>query len=634
VRAAWLFPLYLLIINVFVLPIALAGLLELGSAVDADTFVLSLPLAEGQGALAVLVFLGGLSAATGMVIVESVALSTMVSNDLVLPLVLRQALDRRDPDVGALLLRVRRVAIVGILAMGQLYLISTASDASLVSVGLISFAAIAQLAPAILGGLYWRGGSRRGALVALISGVVVWGYTLPLPTLVSSGWISQSFVDHGPNGIGWLRPYALFGLEGFEPIPHALFWSLLINTACYLVFSSFGTPTALEIGQARRFVDVFRRTSSELHPELPIWSPDTPVSTIRTLLERFLGVSRTSRILEDYFAARQLDPETIVFADADLVAFVERQLAGSTGAASARVALATVVQEQALGVREVVSLLDESSRVLATSRELAEKSHELEAATAELQLANEQLRELDRLKDEFLATMAHELRTPLTSIRSFTEILFDHPDLDPGQREKFLGIVLKENERLTRLLNQILDLAKIEAGESAAAREEVEPGVVVAEAIDSVAGLAEEKAIAIDSRLEANLPRVHGDRDRLAQLLLNLLSNALRFTQSWVEVEVTSLNGEVRVAVSDDGPGLDPEEWPVVFEKFRQGRHSGPGGQTAGTGLGLPICRGIVESHGGEIWAEASRRDGARIVFTLPAAGPAAPETPSEGSLP
>ncbi|MCG8460806.1 MAG: hypothetical protein MI919_31365, partial [Holophagales bacterium] len=244
IRAAWLFPLYLLAINLFVLPIAFAGRLYFqaglgaGSGVDADTFVLSLPLAEGQELLALLVFVGGLSAATGMVIVECVALSTMVSNDLVLPLVLRQALDRRDPDVGTLLLRVRRVAIVAILGLGQLYLVSTAAGASLVSVGLISFAAIAQLAPAMLGGLYWRGGTRRGALAGMIAGVVVWGYTLPVPALVTRGWISPEFLEHGPLGLSWLRPYALFGLEGLEPIPHSMFWSLMVNTGCYLVVSS------------------------------------------------------------------------------------------------------------------------------------------------------------------------------------------------------------------------------------------------------------------------------------------------------------------------------------------------------------------------------------------------------------
>lgn len=660
-RSAWLFPLYLLAINVFVLPIAFAGRLRFGDApVDADTFVLSLPLAEGQSLLALLVFVGGLSAATGMVIVECVALSTMVSNDLVLPLVLRktllrntllrQDLDRRDPDVGKLLLRVRRVAILAILALGQLYLVSTSAEASLVSVGLISFAAVAQLAPAILGGLYWRGGTRRGALAALVSGVVVWGYTLPLPTLVTSGWISESFVENGPFGIGWLRPYALGGLESFEPIPHSMFWSLLINTGCFLAVSSLGGQSALELGQARRFVDVFRRTpeTATLHPELPLWAADTPVATIRSLLERFLGAERTTKALSAYFEARGLDPQRTLYADAELVAFAERLLAGTTGAASAHIALASVAQQQGLTVAEVVHLLDETSRVIATSRQLEEKTDELEAATAELRQANEQLQELDRLKDDFLATMAHELRTPLTSIRSFTEILFDNPELEPEERARFLAIVLKENERLTRLINQVLDLAKIEAGESTQARALVDPAALVRDALASVARLAEEKGVELESNLASDgadeaqgggngIPELWIDHDRMMQVLLNLLSNALKFSRDWIGVEMDRDEHHLRLAVSDDGPGILVEDRFEVFEKFRQASGNGgtsrgltaAGPATAGTGLGLPICRGIVQTHGGEIWVEDSERGGARLVFALPLRELSVEPTPS-----
>lgn len=630
-RSAWLFPLYMLAINLFVLPIALAGLLRFGSGtVDADTYVLSLPLAEGQGLLALLVFVGGLSAATGMVIVESVALSTMVSNDLVLPLVLRKALDRRDPNLGKLLLRVRRVAILAILALGQLYLVSVSADVSLVSVGLISFAAIAQLAPAILGGLYWRGGTRRGALASLISGVVVWGYTLPLPTL-ASGWISQTFVEQGPFGISWLRPYALFGLDSLEPIPHAMFWSLMINTGCYVAVSSLGGQSALEMGQARRFVDVFRRSAVEAagwNPELPIWRADTRVATIRSLLERFIGVERTAKALAAYFESRQLDPRETLFADADLVAFAERLLAGTTGAASAHIALASVAQEQGLSVREVVHLLDETSRVIATSRQLEEKSQELQAATAELRAANAQLRELDRLKDDFLATMAHELRTPLTSIRSFTEILYDHASLDEEQRRKFLGIVLKENERLSRLITQILDLAKIEAGEPIQGRSPVDAGELVRDALASVTGLVEENHLRVEARFGGNLPRLLLDRDRMMQVLLNLLSNSLNYSRAWIGVEVSATAELVTISIADDGPGIEPEERQTVFEKFRQVR-SPVAGRSHGTGLGLPICRGIVEGHGGRIWVEASRRGGACLTFTLPITLTAETEAPT-----
>ncbi|MEM6793000.1 MAG: sensor histidine kinase [Acidobacteriota bacterium] len=632
-RAAWLFPLYLFAINLFVLPVALAGRLRLGPAVDADTFVLSLPLAEGQGLLALLVFIGGLSAATSMVIVECVALSTMVSNDLVLPLLLRKALDRRDPGVGVLLRRVRRLAIVAILAFGQLYLLATAAEVPLASVGLISFAAVAQLAPAILGGLYWRGGTRRGALASLIAGMAVWGYTLPLPSLVGTGLLPASFLESGPWGIAWLRPHALLGLEGLSPIAHSIFWSLLANVSCYLAFSSSGGRSALEVAQARRFVDVMKRTpeaGSTL--DLSIWRESTPLTTLRSLLERFLGRRRTERALRDYFTSRRLDLASTTHADAELIAHAEKLLAATTGAASAHIAMASVVQEQELSVAEVLQLLDESSRVLATSRELKEKSRQLEATSQRLWSANQRLRELDGLKDDFLATMAHELRTPLTSIRSFTEILHDHPDLSRSERDRFLGIVLKENERLTRLINQVLDLAKIEAGEPAESRVAVRLGDLAEEAMESLGQLATERGVRLEFRSPAD-PELRLHRDRMMQVLLNLLGNALHWARGRVTLSIEIAEDELRLAVDDDGPGIPESDRERIFEKFHQPPVR-PEGTTRprGTGLGLPICRGVIENHGGRIRATASPLGGARLLLSLPLRGPSSSSNPAAGS--
>jgi len=617
-KSAWLFPLYLLLINVFVLPIAFAGRLQFaGTGIDADTYVLGLPLAHGQELLALVVFIGGLSAATGMVIVESVALSTMVSNDLVLPWILRSALGGPDPNIGARFLFVRRLAIIAILGLGHLYILSTGAEGSLVSLGLISFAAVAQLAPSILGGLFWRGATRRGALAGLISGFVVWGYTLPLPTYASSGKMPASLLTDGPFGLSWLRPHALFGLSGLDPIAHSLFWSLLLNVGAYVAVSSLGGQSAVEYGQARRFVDVFRRSQDTT--ELPLWHADTPVDAVRSLLVRFLGQQRTQEALQRYSASRGVDLGTMVYADAELVAFAERLLAGTTGAASARVALASVAQEKELAVGEVMHLLDETSRVIATSRQLEEKSRELELASEELRAANRRLRELDRLKDDFVATMAHELRTPLTSIRAFTEILHDHPDLEDGKRREFLDIVLHENERLTRLISQVLDLAKLESGEVALRPESTAPEDLANQALASIRGLTERRGIRLESRIEAELPEIQVDRDRILQVLVNLLSNAVKYCSDggWIALDIKRRGEGVEMAVSDDGPGVPQEERQTVFDKFRQVARP-VAGRTHGTGLGLSICREIVERHGGRIWVESSERDGARFAVVLP----------------
>jgi len=618
-KAAWQFPLYLLAINLFVLPIAVAGRLHFpGLAVDSDTYVLSLPLAFGQNWLALVVFLGGLSASTGMVIVESIALSTMIANDLVFPLLLRSALGGPDPNLGARLLFVRRLSIVLILAAGQLYLFSTHAAGSLVSIGLISFAAVAQFAPSLLAALYWRGATHRGAVAGLIGGLAIWAYTLPLPAWVDSGSAATSgFVADGPFGWSWLRPHALFGVSGLDPISHSLFWSLLINCGLLLAVSSYRQQSAIEHAQARRFVDVFRRRSETT--ELPLWSTDTPVEAIRSLLERFLGPERTARALQRYSAPRGIALDKTVFADANLIAYAERLLAGTTGAASARLALASVAQERELSVGELMSLLDETSRVIATSRALEEKSRALERTSLELRRANDRLRELDRLKDDFLATMAHELRTPLTSIRAFAEILHDHPELELGKQQQFLEIVLHENERLSRLINQVLDLAKLESGESEMRCERVALDDLVAEAVSSFAGVVEQRGITLEVSTPADCPPIELERDRMVQVLVNLLSNALKFCRpkGWISVEAASAADGVEIAVADDGPGVPVGERAGIFERFRQvtapvaGRHHG-------IGLGLAICREVVARHGGTIRVEESQRGGARFVLRLP----------------
>ncbi|MCM2333556.1 MAG: histidine kinase, partial [Anaeromyxobacteraceae bacterium] len=252
-KATWLFPLYLLLINVFVLPLALGGLLHFsGGGVDADTFVLTLPMAHRQEALALLAYLGGLSAGTGMVIVESIALSTMVCNDLVMPLLLRQGWLRLHErrDLSGVLLGIRRLAIAVILGLGYAYFRVAGEAYALVAIGLISFAAVAQFAPAVLGGLYWKGATRAGAVAGLAAGFAVWCYTLVLPSLARSGWLPAGILADGPLGVALLRPHALFGLSGLDEISHGVLWSMLANVGAFVGVSLSGRPGAAEANQA------------------------------------------------------------------------------------------------------------------------------------------------------------------------------------------------------------------------------------------------------------------------------------------------------------------------------------------------------------------------------------------------
>ena len=619
-RAAWVFPAYLLAINLFVLPIALGGLLHFGpgAVVGADTFVLSLPLAEGRSMLALAVFIGGLSAATGMIIVEAIAVSTMVCNDLVMPLLLRSARFAARGDLSSLLLAVRRVAIVVVLLLGYVYFHLAGEAYALVSIGLISFAAVAQFAPAVLGGMYWKGGTRAGALAGLAAGFVLWVYTLMLPSIAKSGWWATDFVDRGPFGIALLRPEQLLGLSGLDYLTHSLFWSLLANVGLYVGVSLARTPRAAETSQALLFVDVFERTS---HGKPVFWRGRAQVADLQALAARFLGAARARRLFEGY--ARRVGAAGVerIVADARLVQFVETQLAGAIGSASARVMVASVVEEEALELDDVMRILDEASQLRAYSREL-------EQVTADLRAANDKLKSLDRLKDDFMSSVTHELRTPLTSIRALAELMLDDPQMDAAQRQHFLGIVVAETERLTRLVNQVLDMAKIESGHAQWHNTDVDMRALVQQAAQTVAELLHERGATLRLSLPDDAPVIRADRDRLMQVLMNLLTNAAKFVPDIggrVELRLSTDPQGLTVEVQDNGPGVPAALRDQVFEKFRQGDDAR--GRPQGTGLGLPISRQIVEHFGGRMELRPDQGQGACFAFTLPWTHAAAPSS-------
>ncbi|WP_428422098.1 ATP-binding protein [Methylibium sp.] len=593
-RATWAFPLYLLLINLFVLPIALGGLLHFGrGGADPETFVLSLPQAFDQPALALVAFIGGLSAATGMVIVEAIAVSTMVSNDLVMPLLLRLR-QHASGDLSVLPLAVRRVVIVALLLLGYLYFRIAGEAYALVSIGLISFAAVAQFAPALLGGMYWKGGTKAGALAGLGAGFVLWAWTLLLPSIARSGWLATAFVTDGPFGIKLLQPEQLLGLTGLDSLTHALLWSLLVNAGLYVAVSLSRAPSAREAGQALLFVDVFRRSSAA-----PVfWRGRARLAELQQLAARFLGAEPAQRLFADY--ARRSGAAGIerIEPDAQLVQHVETQLAGAIGSASARAVMASVVEEEPLAPEDILRLLDEASQVRAQNR---------------------QLESLDKLKDDFMSSVTHELRTPLTSIRAFAELMRDEPGMASDQRQQFLGLVVAEAERLSRLVNQVLDLAKIESGHAEWRNDRIDLRELVAHAVQTTAEVFRERGAQVTVEQPEQVPVLHADRDRLLQVLLNLLSNAAKFVPRHAGRVVVRLRCDERAAtveVADNGPGVPPAQQQLVFEKFRQGGDAAHRPQ--GTGLGLPISRQIVEHFGGRMWLRSTPGQGACFGFELP----------------
>tara|TARA_R110000824_G_scaffold372077_1_gene561955 strand:- start:35782 stop:38532 length:2751 start_codon:yes stop_codon:yes gene_type:complete len=623
-RASWLFPLYMLLINLFVIPIALAGLLLGASAGDPDSFVLTLPLSEGLEGLPLLVFIGGLSAATGMVIVETIALSTMVSNQLVMPLLLRS---RRlhlstKGELAGWLLGIRRVAIVLILLLGYLYHALIGDSYSLVTIGLVSFAGAAQFAPALLIGLYWRGATRQGATAGLIAGFLVWCYTLLLPGFAQSGWLDTALLTNGPWGIGWLKPYALFGLENWDIYTHSLLWSMLVNVGLLVGVSLFTRPTPLEQTQAALFTEAMHPNLQTTSLSTSLWRGQTTQGALKELLIRYLGAHTTRRVFSSTKDAFVADEP----AAAELITRAEQALAGALGSSSARVLINSVVRGEALDIESILSILDTTSQTLEYNRRLEQKSQELVQIGEELRSANERLRELDRLKDEFVAMVSHELRTPLTSIRAFAEILRDSGQLPDEKRQHFLGVIVLESQRLSRLIEEILDLARLESGRLTLNPVPLDLAALIRHSIDAIAHLHQERGIQLEVHLEADPAMVVGDHDRLEQVIINLLDNASKFAdrhQPQVRLSLYRHRRHFRLSVEDNGAGISAEERERVFEKFHQIQQDDdiPRGRPRGSGLGLPISRGIIAHLGGRLWVEdAKTLGGACLTLELPAA--------------
>ncbi|MFN8522941.1 MAG: ATP-binding protein [Chloroflexota bacterium] len=778
--AMWLFPLYLLLINLMVAPIAFAGLIAFGHRpLESDFFVISIPLHYGQGALALLAFIGGLSAATAMLVVESVAVSTVIVNHLVVPVLVKLGGGR---DVSGWLLVARRAGIVAVIMLGYVYYRAAGETNTLVNLGLVSFAAAFQFAPALVFGLYFRWASRRGALIGLSAGLGVWAYTLVVPTLGGASALDHLDLSAGPFGIAALKPGSLFGLEGLDPWTHVLFWSLVFNVGGLVAGSAFLRSRSDELAQADGFVNCFR---VPIRPAAGVAAVAADVrADLATLMSRFIGTDRANAILVEFARQKGLrssEDRIPWIHHRDLMAVVERELAGALGPVAARFILDSYVAQRHPRLETIIDAFGEVSLSLEQSREdlarriralsilyetsrrvssslsfaqvsratcslLADELHldgvevlvsdgnrgfraldgppwlgsesdveiarlaiddgrvvtsqdgpasqaprqssfrsylaapitsgesafgvlfaysssrlvyfspdlvelsqavanqlgtaannaalydELRALsqdldqkvqdrTAELERANTRLRETDELKSEFLSVVAHELRTPLTSICSFSEILLSYDVPDPERARSFVKIINDEGVRLSRLIAQLLDLSRIESGRLDLAIDACDPAEIVDSALTVTAPITRRAEVQVTSALNERLPAIRGDRDRLIQVLTNLVTNAVHASPSGdrVVVEANRQNGTVTFSVVDRGPGVRPEDAGLVFEKFtRLPRESGV--RTEGTGLGLYVARQIVEHHGGHIWVQRTPGGGATFSFSIPLA--------------
>ena len=596
-KVIWMFPLYLLLFNIFVLFIAWGGnIIFQHQNVDADLFTLMLPLVNGHEILALIVFLGGFSAAISMVVISTLALSTMLSNNLIIPYGFLNKYSKGESSENTESIKnIRRVAIFSLIILAYFFYRIFTLNRSLVSIGLISFVIIAQLAPSFFGGLFWRRASSRGAKYGIIVGFIVTFYTLIVPFTIDSQMLSTSFVIEGLFGTGFLKPYELFGLQLFEPVPHAFFWSMFFNILVYAIVSVSIVGNYRERNFAEMFVDSTKY--AELHEGAYVWKGEAYVSDIKEVLIRFLGEKRTERALNLFYMKNGIS-DTSIYADARLVNFSEKLLTGSIGSASSRILIASVVKEEEISLPEVLSILDETQKTKESNKELKER---------------------DKQKDEFLDTVAHELKTPITSIRALSEILLDDEEIESNTKKQFLSSILSESERVSRLINNILDLEKLATGKEKLDLKENSIKNTIEKSIDVVNQIAANKGVTL-SFDEATAAKLQYDEDRIQQVIINLLSNAIKFSaENKGEVFIkTSFNkNRLKISVEDNGKGIEPNDLVSIFNKFYQSKN-----QTilkpVGSGLGLAISKQIIESHKGEIWAENNENGGARVTFTLP----------------
>jgi Na+/proline symporter/signal transduction histidine kinase len=717
-RARWMFPLYLVLISAFVVPIALAGLVTFGYGVSGDLFVLALPMHAGNGFITLAAFIGGLSAATAMVIVASVALAIMISNEIVVPLMLRrrpdEALTRQN--MGSVLLAIRRTAIVVLMLCGYVYYRVAGNSAALASIGFLSFAAIAQLAPAFFIGLVWRRATARGALAGMTAGFVVWAYTLLLPSLAESGLVSGNLMLRGPLDIGWLRPEALFNIA-FDPFTHGVFWSLALNTAALVAVSLAREPRPIERAQAAVFVP----TQLSSQPSYRRWRTSVTVEDLRSTVARYIGEERTERSFARFEGENNTRLSPLTPASLDLVRFSEQLLASAIGAASSRLVMSLLFKRSDPGTKAAMKLLDDASEAIQYSRDLMqialdqvtqgigvfdadlrlicwnrrfrdlldlpaefgqvgtpltdilrfnadrglygpgrpenivadrldqfvrrlatiqetlqpsgtvleirtsampdggivmtatditervegeralaranetlerrvkERTEELVVANDALAKAKSEADEANLGKTRFLAAASHDILQPLNAARLYTTSLVER--FGAGESGKLVASVDQSLESVEEILGAVLDISRLDTG---ALKPEVSP-FRIDEILKPLAlefePLAREKGL--DLRVVHSSATVRSDRRLLRRLLQNLISNAIKYTQSGrVVVGCRRHAGRLSIRVHDTGIGIPASKQTAIFREF----HRLEGGAKVARGLGLGLS--IVERIG------------------------------------
>jgi len=613
--SVWFFPLYLLLFNVFVVFIAFAGKLNFEESVNADYYSILLPLQQGNSFLALLVFIGGFSAIISMVVVSTLALSTMLSNNLIIPYGFIKTFQKHEHDKNQKLIKnIRRIAVFLLIAVSFVLYRFVNSQTSLFSIGLLSFLLVAQLAPSFFIGMFWNRGSALGAKTGMLLGltVIVLIYVFPF-FQVTSFEMPKNILANNAD----LVTFQPESMSFLSPINNCFFWSLSLNTIAFIVFSLIRKGNYRE----RNYGEVFVNSSAAINMKEDsfVWKGEANPNEIINLWDRFIGEHRAKRAL-DIFKRRYKIDKLDSKADSRLINFSEKLLTGAVGSASAKILIGNVAKEQEISLVEVLKILEENREALASNKQLNQQSTQLKKLSNDLKSANDSLKKQDKLKDDFLNAVAHELKTPITSIQASSEVLKDNEDMPEDLKNQFLNNILFDTQRITNLINDILDLEKLASGRVKLNFKTDDLTDALKHSIDTLKPIAHKKNVAIHVYGNDNCIEMKFDLDKMMQVFTNMLSNAVKFVNEdlgEVYIKIEDDFESVKISIEDNGKGVPDEDKPYIFDKFYQSENQAFQ-KNAGSGFGLAICKQIIELHQGKIYLDHNFSQGARFIVELP----------------
>lgn len=585
--AIWLFPLYLLLINIFVFPIAWGGnVLFEGQNVNPEFYSILIPQKFGTLLITSMVFLGGLSACISMIIISSISLSIMLSNNIIIPYGWLDRFKKKDEiDNNNSIMNIRKFGIFFLIISSFIFYKYLTSPFSLFSIGMISFVLIAQLGPSFFGAIFWRRGTFYGAVAGLVSGIVICYMFLILPTY---------FPQIEQNSI-----FQALQIPYLGEIANVFFWSILVNIILYATISVSTIGNYRERNLAEIYVDIDDYIQN--HENAFIWKGSANVSDIRKILVRFLGEKKTEQALK-IFNIKYDIPSDNNAADARFIKFSENLLSGRIGTASAKILIEGVAKEEHIALPEVLKILEESKENISINKQLQEKSSELQILSNELQNANESLLIKDKQKDEFLDSVAHELRTPITAIRATSEILLDDEDMPSDIKKDFLENIISESDRLAEIINDILYLDKLETGNLPLQKGKHNILETYLKAAKPLLNLMDQKNL---HHSEVNLLEQEVyvyDESKLIQVFQNILGNAVKFTleKGMIQTKFKENEESLIISIFNTGKPIEEEDLHYIFDKFYQSKNQNIR-KPLGSGLGLAICKRIIDAHEGEI---------------------------------